>query len=437
MRMRTGQVKRRVPAVRWLPPRRHIRDDDMLSVDEARTRILQRLRPLPAEVVALPDGWGRVAAAPVRARLHNPPADISAMDGYAVRADDAAAGARLRVLGEAPAGHPFAGVVGPGTCVRLFTGSVMPDGSDCVLIQEDAEREGDAVLVREPVARGRHIRGRGQDFAVGDVLVTAGRRIGARDIGVAAAGNHAWIAVHRQPRVALLATGDELALPGEPVPAGGVVNSNTPMLAALVRAAGGIPVLLPLARDDATAIAAATDGLAGIDMLVTIGGASVGDYDLVQDGLAARGLAVDFWKIAMRPGKPLMHGSIGAGMGETRLPVLGLPGNPVSALVCSLLFLMPALAILGGETATEAAPPRERARLGAALAANDHRADHLRASLTVAADGGHVVTPFLRQDSGMLRRLAESEALILRAPHDPPLAAGATVEILRLDRLGL
>ncbi len=407
----------------------------MLSVDEARTRILAALRPLPAEIVALPQAWGRVAAAPLHARLHNPPADLSAMDGYAVRAADAVGGARLLVRGEAPAGHPFDGAVGPGECVRLFTGSVMPDGSDCVLIQEDADRAGDTVLVRDAVARGRHIRRRGQDFAVGDVLVRAGRRIGARDIGVAAAGNHAWMAVHRRPRVALLATGDELALPGEPVPPGGVVNSNTPMLGALVRAAGATPVMLPLARDDVTAIAAAADGLAGIDMLVTIGGASVGDYDLVQSGLAGRGLAVDFWKIAMRPGKPLMHGSIG--VGDAPLPVLGLPGNPVSALVCSLLFLMPALAVLSGEDAADAALQPERARLGAPLGLNDHRTDHLRASLTTAADGGFVVTAFPRQDSGMLRRLAECEALILRAPHAPPLDAGAEVEILRLDRLGI
>ncbi len=405
----------------------------MLSVEEARRRVLDGLRPLPAEIVPLPDAWGRVAAAPLLARLDNPPRDISAMDGYAVRSADAVRDARLRLIGEAPAGHPFDGRIGPGDCVRLFTGSVMPDGADCVLIQEDAVREERSVAVSAPVAAGRHIRRRGQDFTVGDVVVAAGRRLGARDIGVAAAGNHAWASVHRRPRIALLATGDELALPGDPIPAGGVVNSNTPMLAAMVRAGGGEPVLLPLVRDDADAIARAIDGLAGIDMLVTIGGASVGDYDLVQAGLAARGLAVDFWKIAMRPGKPLMHGHVG--MGGLRVPVLGLPGNPVSALVCSLLFMMPALLVMSGETG--AWPERERAILGADLAENDARADHLRASLVPGPDGGFVVTPFPRQDSGMLRRLAASEALILRAPHAPARAAGEPVEILRLDRLGL
>ena len=227
--------------------------------------------------------------------------------------------------------------------MRLYTGSVMPAGSDSVLIQENASRTGDAVAVHEAVAAGRHIRRRGQDFSIGDELVPAGRRLGARDVGIAAAGNHAWVAVHRRPRVAVLATGDELALPGEEIPSGGVVNSNTPMLSALIRAGGGVPVLLPPVRDDVSAIAGAVEGMRGIDMLVTLGGASVGDYDLVQQGLAVHGLQLDFWKIAMRPGKPLMHGHVG---GDT--PVLGLPGNSVSALVCALLFLLPALQRLSG-----------------------------------------------------------------------------------------
>ena len=412
----------------------------MLSVDEARGRILHRLRAVAAETVPLTEAWGRIAAAPLHARLDNPPTDISAMDGYAVRSADSTAGSRLRLIGEAPAGHPFTGNVSPETCVRLFTGSAMPHGSDCVLIQENADRFDTAdgtieILVRQSVTPGRHIRRRGQDFSVGDVVVQPGRRLGARDIGVAAAGNHAWITVHRRPRVALLATGDELALPGEPIPAGGVTNSNTPMLAALIRAAGATPVLLPLVRDDADAIARATEGLAGMDMLVTIGGASVGDYDLVQAALAKRGLEVDFWKIAMRPGKPLMHGHIG---GEQPIPVLGLPGNPVSALVCGLLFLMPALQVLSGGSADgwHAGLERERAVLAMPLEANDHRADHLRASLSRTSQG-FVVTPFPRQDSGMLRRLAESEALILRAPDAPAAEAGSEVDILRLDRLGI
>ena len=412
----------------------------MLSIDEARGRILARLAPLPAEIVALGESWGRVCARPLAARLHNPPADISAMDGYAVRgADTAPAPGQetiLRLVGESPAGRPFAGRVGPGECVRLFTGSVMPDGSDCVLIQENVERRDDQVVVRAPVAAGRHIRRRGQDFAIGDEVVPAGRRIGARDIGVAAAANHGWVQVHRRPRVALLATGDELALPGDPIPPGGVVNSNTPMLAALIRAAGAEPMVLPLVRDDASAIAAATDGLAGpggADLLLTIGGASVGDYDLVQSALAARGLEVDFWKIAMRPGKPLMHGRMVKN--GAALPVLGLPGNPVSALVCALLFLLPAIRTLSGDRS--GGLDYEEAVLGRDLAANDQRADHLRASLFRGEDGRCVVEPFDRQDSGMLRRLAACEALILRAPFAPAAAAGDMVRILCLDRFGI
>lgn len=396
----------------------------MLSVEEARARILAPLRPTQAELVSLPEAWGRVAAAPVLARLTQPPADVSAMDGYALRAADGAPGARLRVVGTAPAGHPWAGAIGAGEAVRLFTGSVVPAGADAILPQEDAERSGDEVLVRDAPTAGRFVRRAGQDFSAGAEVVPAGRRLGARDVGLAAAANHPWLLVRRRPRVAILATGDEIALPGEPVPPGGIVSSNAHMLAALVRAAGGEPLVLPVVRDELDAIAATADRLGGVDLLVTTGGASVGDHDLVQPGLAARGFAVDFWRIAMRPGKPLMHGRLGA------VPVLGLPGNPVSAMVCAVVFLLPALDALLGLPAGP--PPTEAARLGAAVAANDGRADHLRASLA-----GEVATPFARQDSAMLARLARADALVLRAPHAPALPAGASVGIIRLDRLGL
>ena len=405
----------------------------MLSVEAARDRILDGLQPTAAEAVSLDAAWGRVTARPLLARLSNPPADISAMDGYAVRASDTAPGAVLRVIGEAPAGHPFEGGVSPGECVRLFTGSVVPRGSDGVLIQENATREAARITVHEATTAGRHIRRAGQDFSRGDTVLSAGRRLGARDIGVAAAANHPWIACHRRPVIALLATGDEIALPGEPIPPGGIANSNTPMLAAAIRAAGAQALVLPPAPDDIRAIAGSVDGLR-CDMLVTIGGASVGDHDLVQAGLAERGFAVDFWKIAMRPGKPLMHGRLlRPGLGD--VPVLGLPGNPVSALVCALLFLLPAINRLSGDAAP--GPELDRATLGVAVPGNDLRADHLRASLTRDAQGGLMVTPFPRQDSGLLRRLAESEALILRPPHGAALPAGATVEIIRLDRFGL
>ncbi len=257
----------------------------MISVEEARERILADLHPTPAEIVALADAWGRVTAAPVIARLTQPPADVSAMDGYALRAADGTEGAMLHVIGSAPAGHPFEGSIGPGQSVRLFTGSVVPQGADAILLQEDATASGTEVRVNEAVTAGRHIRRAGQDFAAGDAVVPAGRRLTARDVGLAAAANHPWLTVHRRPRVAILATGDEIAMPGEPIPPGGIVSSNSHALAALVRAAGGTPVVLPVAADTHEAVAAVADAVHGMDMLVTTGGASVGDHDLVIESL--------------------------------------------------------------------------------------------------------------------------------------------------------
>lgn len=400
----------------------------MLSVEEARARINAGLRPTQAEMVALPDAWNRVTAAAVTARLTQPPADMSAMDGYALRAEDARSGARLRVVGAAPAGHPHAGALRPGEALRLFTGSVVPLGADAILLQEDADRDGAYVVAREAPVAGRHIRLQGQDFVSGDVLLPAGRRLGARDVGLAAAANLPWLAVHRRPRVAILATGDEISLPGEPIGPGGIVSSNSHAIAALVRAAGAEAVLLPVARDDSAAIAAAADSLASVDLLVTTGGASVGEHDLIQSALGARGFELDFWKIAMRPGKPLIHGRIGG------VPVLGLPGNPVSAIVCAVMFLLPALDRLVGLPG--AGPATTRAVLGTPLGPNDQRADHLRATLTEDRDGILVATPFARQDSGMLRLLAEADALLLREPHAPAAQAGASVRVVRLDKLG-
>lgn len=401
----------------------------MISVEEARERILAAMRPLPPEVVALPEAWGRVTALSVVARVTQPPADVSAMDGYAVRAADGAEGAMLQVIGSAPAGHPFAGRLGPGEAVRVYTGSIVPGGADAILLQEDATRDGNYVRVNETVRADRHIRRAGQDFAAGDEVVPAGRRLTARDIGLAAAANHPWITVHRRPRIALLATGDEIALPGEPLPPGGIVSSNAHALAALVRSAGGEPLVLPVARDDRAAIAAVADAAERTDMLLTTGGASVGDHDLVIAGLTSRGLAVDFWKIAMRPGKPLIFGRLGP------VPVIGLPGNPVSALVCAILFMLPALARLCGLPGAPA--PVTTAVLGAAMGPNDGRADHVRAALRRGPDGEWIAMPFPVQDSAMLRRLAMADALILRPPYAPALPEGANVPVIRLESLGL
>ena len=398
----------------------------MISLDEARARILAALSPTQAETLPLAAGWNRVLAAPLAARLTQPPADVSAMDGYAVRAADAQAGAVLRRIGAAPAGHPFAGTLGAGEAVRIFTGAFVPDGADAILLQEDATEQDGAVTVTETVVAGRWIRRRGLDFSAGDVLLPAGRRLTARDVGLAAAANHPWLSLRRRPRIAILATGDEIALPGDPLPPGGIVSSNAHALAALVLAGGGEPIVAPIVADDRDAIVAAARAAAGCDLIVTTGGASVGEHDLVQAALGPEGFALDFWKIAMRPGKPLIWGRLGA------TPLLGLPGNPVSALVCGVQFLLPALAAL--QALPAGPPPTRMLRAGAALAANDRRFDHLRASLS--PDGG-TATPFPTQDSSMLATLARAEALILRAPHAPALPAGAAVEAIILAELGV
>jgi molybdopterin molybdotransferase len=400
----------------------------LITVEEALGRILGKLSPLAAEIVPLAESWNRVLAAPVVARLTQPPADVSAMDGYALRAADASAGAVLRIIGEAPAGRPFAGVVQQGQAVRLFTGSVVPQGADTVLLQEAASRDGETVCVNEAAEHGRHIRRQGQDFAAGDVVLPPGVQLTARQIGLAAAANHAWLPLHRQPRVAILATGDEISLPGDPLAPGRVVSSNSHMLAAMVRAAGGLPTILPVAPDQPDLLAAALAGGLGADLLVTTGGASVGDHDLVQAALARHGFELDFWQVRMRPGKPMIFGRAGA------TPVLGLPGNPVSAAVCAVLFMLPALARLQGLPAEP--PPTETALAGAPMRANDHRADHLRATLSRNEAGNLVATPFERQDSGMLTVLSRADCLILRAPNAPALNPGDALQVIRLDRAG-
>ena len=395
----------------------------MISVDEATARILDRMRPVGTETVPLSAGAGRILATTIQARLDQPPADLSAMDGYALRADDPGP---WMVIGSAPAGHPFDGTVGHGQALRLFTGSLIPAGADAVAIQEDADRDGDRLTLRETPVRGRHIRPRGGDFRHGDHLLGAGQRLSARAIGLAAAANHPWLTVHRRPRVAILATGDEIALPGEPIRPGGIVSSNAHALAALIAETGADPVVLPIASDDMAEIAATADQLVGIDLLVTTGGASVGEHDLIQKALGERGFAPDFWKIAMRPGKPLIFGHLGA------TPVLGLPGNPVSAFVCAVLFLVPALKRLAGQPESQVAITR--GTLATSMPANDRRADYVRTAIATAADGTVRVTPFPRQDSSHLRVLALADALAIRAPHAPAAAEGDAIDLIRLDR---
>ena len=399
----------------------------MIPVQEARQRILAAFHRLTPELVPLGDALGRVLAEDVVARVTQPPVAMSAMDGYAVRAADVAkVPATLRQIGAAPAGGAFEGTVGPGECVRIFTGGPMPRGTDAVVIQEDTTAEGSTITVREGAAAGRYVRRAGLDFKAGDVGIAAGRVLNARDIGFAAAMNHPWLKVVRRPRVAIISTGDEVVLPGDPLGPNQIVSSNGPALAAFVTSAGGEPVSLGIAPDSAAALQKMVEGARGADLLVTTGGASVGDHDLVRSALAERGLVLDFWQIAMRPGKPLIFGKIG----DT--PLLGLPGNPVSSLVCALVFLRPALGRMLG-LAEPAAGERPTARLGRDLEANDRREDYLRATLTTDPAGRLVATPFEKQDSSMLSLLAKADCLVVRPPLAPAAKAGEAVEIIPLD----
>lgn len=402
----------------------------MIPVAEARARILVGVSPVAAETVALTEAWGRVLAAPLPSRVTQPPADLSAMDGYAVRAAEANAGQALRVVCSAPAGQPYAAPLHPGEAVRIFTGAHIPEGADGILLQEDARAEPGLVTATDHVTPGRWVRRRGLDFAAGDVLLEAGRRLTARDVGLAAAANHAFLSVRRRPRIGILATGDEIMLPGEPARPAAIYSSNSFAIAAMVRAAGGEPSILPVAPDERGAIAALVEAAAGQDLLVTTGGASVGEHDLVREVLEGAGFTLDFWRIAMRPGKPLFHGRRASGG-----TVLGLPGNPVSAFVCGVLFLLPLLAALQGRAGF--ALPVQRYRLGMDLPANDAREDYLRAALIPAADGVLEAHPAARQDSSMLRILAGADALVIRAPHAPALVRGAEVEAISLEALGL
>jgi molybdopterin molybdotransferase len=398
----------------------------MIAVEEALRRLLDPLRPVGTEQVAVTAALGRVLAEDVAARRTQPPFDASAMDGYAVRAADVArVPATLRVVGSVPAGQSFAGRLGPGEAVRIFTGAPVPAGADAIVIQEDTERTGDAVLVKEAGIVGRHIRPAGLDFREGAVGLHAGTRLNARDVGLAAAMNRPFLSLRRRPRVAILPTGDEIVMPGDPIGPSQIVSSNGIALAAFVSAIGGEPILLDIAPDDADATRRIASGARGADMLLTTGGASVGEHDLVKDALGADGLVLDFWKIAMRPGKPLM---VGDWHGTT---MIGLPGNPVSALVCAHLFVKPAVERLLGQRAAETAG--KTARLARALPANDRRQDYLRARLAPGPDGELEATPFDKQDSSMLSLLAQADCLLVRPPFAPAAATGDRVAMIPLD----
>ncbi|MCB1510844.1 MAG: molybdopterin molybdotransferase MoeA [Hyphomicrobiaceae bacterium] len=397
-----------------------------LSVSQAIERILAGAVPLATEAVGLFEADGRILAEDVVARRTQPPFDVSAMDGFAVRAKDVTAlPATLDIIGQSAAGHGYHDPVQTGQAVRIFTGAPIPPGADAIVIQEDTEHDESRVTVISGQSDPGHIRPRGFDFRDGQTLVTQGRRLTARDVTLAAAAGYDRLVVRRRPKVALLATGDELVLPGESVGPDQIVCSNPFGIAAIVARAGGEPQFLGIARDNRQDLAAKCNQARSADILVTIGGASVGDHDLVGPVLGDMGMALDFWKIAMRPGKPLMSGRLGD------LHVLGVPGNPVSSMVCARIFLVPLIeALLGLPHQDNTTEP---ARAGRDLGANGPRQHYMRAVLSRTTDGSLEATPVASQDSSLLVHLATADALIVRAPHDRAIAKGEPVEIIRLD----
>lgn len=397
----------------------------LISVEAAQSELLSAVRPTGNERVSLSEAGGRVLAADLEARRTQPPVSLSSMDGYAVRAAASAGEAWFRVVGESAAGHSFGQAVGEGEAVRIFTGAPLPSGTDCVVMQEDAERDLDRVRFKVALAGGQYVRPRGLDFNEGDVGLRAGTRLGFASLGLAAAMNHDSLLVRRWPRVALIASGDELVPPGGDPQPHQIIASSSVALAYLVRQAGGEPIDLSIAPDDLGSLRRRIRrGLDdGADVVVVIGGASVGDHDFTRAALEAEGAAIGFWKVAMRPGKPLMHGRI------DQAHVLGLPGNPVSTLVCGVLFLAPLIRAMLG--LGDVLPETSTAILEAPLAANDMRRDYLRGEMSMK-DGQLRVTPFARQDSSLLRTMAMANALIIRPEYAPAIAAGETVEVIRL-----
>ncbi|MGX5841074.1 molybdopterin molybdotransferase MoeA [Mesorhizobium sp. ArgA1] len=398
----------------------------LVPVAEALQRLLDGATVLRGESVALADAAGRVLAEPVVALRTQPPFNASAMDGYAARAQDvASAPARLSVIGMAPAGRGFDGTVGKGEAVRVFTGAPLPGGADTIVIQENVrDLGGGQVEVTEPTAKERNIRRRGLDFAQGDVLLEKGRVLDPAALSLAASANHPMVNVVQRPLVAIIATGDELLPPGSALGPDQIISSNAYGVAAAAQSVGARALDLGIAADRREAIAALVQKAvaAKADVIVTLGGASVGDHDLVHDVLNGEGMKLDFWKLAMRPGKPLMFGRLG------EIRCIGLPGNPVASLVCSQLFLKPLLAQLGGRVHRQ---DMRQAQLGAAMPANDLRQDYVRAVVREEA-GALVATPFGIQDSSMLRMLADANGLIVREPFAPAAAAGAACSVLML-----
>jgi molybdopterin molybdotransferase len=401
----------------------------LLPVEEAQHRLISAVtQPVGVESIPLASAHGRILAHDLASQRTQPPFPASAMDGYAVRAADLAPGASLRVIGESAAGRRFSGKVSAGEAVRIFTGAPVPDGADTILIQENADGVGTTMITArqsEPVAR--FIRPAGLDFHQGETLLKAGERLDAARLSLAASMGHALLSVRRKPRIAILATGDELVEAGQACGPDQIISSNSHGIMALVAEAGGEPLDLGIAADNMAALDTAFARAVALeaDAIVTLGGASVGDHDLVQHALSRRGMALDFWKIAMRPGKPLMFGSMGAQL------VIGLPGNPVSSLVCGIVFVQPMVRALAGMSGA-LLPATTPVRLGQDLPANDERAEYMRVTLRDDADGLPIAVPFAKQDSSMLSRLAYAHALLLRPSHAVAASKGELAQAILL-----
>ena len=392
----------------------------MISVEDALTQCLTLAQALPLEHVALRHALGRMMPHPAIATRDQPPFAASAMDGYAV-AGNPAPGDRFTVTAEAGAGHAFTGTITAGNAVRIFTGAPIPNGATRVIIQEDVTRDGATITLKPGADTATHIRPAGQDFRLGDAL--SPRRLSPNDLALLAAMNMATVPVTRRPTVALIATGDELVMPGESPTASQIIASNTFALAALIEAEGGLPRILPIARDTPQALHAVLSMALDADLIITIGGASVGDHDLVAQVTADMGVDRAFWRIAMRPGKPLMAGRLHG------KPILGLPGNPVSAIVCGHLFVLPMVRALQARPNPE--PQPRRAHLGATVDANGPRAHYMRATVTDTPEGP-VITPFDRQDSALLSILSQANALLIRPIADAARGVGAAATYLAL-----
>ncbi len=394
----------------------------MITVEQALTYVLDLVSPLDTEVIPLANAGGRILAQSVSATRDQPPFSSSAMDGYAVQSDDLTAGAVLNVIGTSAAGARFDGMVSAGNAVRIFTGAPVPEGADRILIQEDCQRIGDAITVGGDLDKSTYIRPAGGDFKVGDEM-TAPQSLGSSEVSLLAAMNIPYVTVYRKPVIALIATGDELVTVGDTPNIDQIISSNNYGLKVMIEAAGGIARILPIARDTREELECVLAMCSDVDMIVTLGGASVGDYDLVHSVAGEMGMETAFYKVAMRPGKPLMAGRLRG------VPMIGLPGNPVSALVCGTVFLIPAIKAMLG--LPKSAMPTQNATLSIDIGLNGPRAHYIRA-VTQMENGVMTVRPFARQDSSLLSVLSQANALMVRQPNEPAQSSGSSVQIISL-----